>query len=312
MIQTTASSRDGFFGLPLIAAVVLWGLLLVLTACGGAAAPSVGPPKASAELRLAVLDAVGGHLVYCDPDVYPVAHTNPLEAAQTRLPTIKADGTVFNAILAHEQLRPDEQFTADQLIAINNLYKQMQAIDLQPAGSGFTFSVLVVSQATPTGNQRLAGTVTDSGMVTIDRRDPGERVNCPICLIAGVRISSPSGDFAVQDVQAGAQVWTTDLAGRRVAGIVLAIGSTRTPIGHEVVSLILADGRSVVASPGHPTADGRSVGDLRPGDPIDGSRVVATDLVSYEGTTYDLLPSGSTGSYFANGILLGSTLAHSR
>lgn len=312
MIQTSASSREGFFGLPLMAAVVLWGLLSVLTACGEAASPSVGPPKASAELKLAVLDAVGGHLVYCDPDVFPVAHTNPLEAAQTRLPTIKADGTVFNAILAHEKLRPDEQFTADQLIAINNLYKQMQAIDLQPTESGFTFSVLVVNKATPNGNQRLAGTVSDSGMVNIDRRDPGERVNCPICLAAGVRISSPSGDIPVQDVQAGTQVWTTDLAGRRVAGIVLETGSTKAPIGHEVVSLLLADGRSVVASPGHPTADGRRLGDLRPGDRIDGSRVVATDLLSYAGTTYDLLPSGPTGTYFANGILLGSTLAHAQ
>ena len=311
MNRTSASSRDGLFGLPLLAAAVVLSVLLpVLTACGGAAAPSVGPPRAGAELKLAVLDAVGGHLDYCDPDVFPVARTNPLEAARTRLPTIRADGTVFNAILAHEQLRPDQQFTADQLIAINNLYKQMQAIDLQPARSGFTFSVLVLSQATPNRNQRLAGTVSDSGVVTIDHRDPGERVNCPICLAAGVRIASPSGDIPVQDVRAGARVWTTDLAGQRLVGVVLETGSTKAPIGHEVVSLRLADGRSVVASPGHPTVDSRSVGDLRPGDLIDGSRVVATDLVSYAGTTYDLLPSGPTGTYFANGIPLGSTLAH--
>jgi hypothetical protein len=187
--------------------------------------------------------------------------------------------------------------------------QQMQAIDLQPAGSGFTFSVLALSEAAPNRNQRLAGTVSDSGVVTIDRRDPGEHVNCPICLVAGVRISSPSGDIRVQDVRAGAQVWTTDLAGRRVVGIVLETGSTKAPIGHEVVSLRLADGRSVLASPGHPTADSRSLGDLRPGDLIDGSRVVATDLVSYAGTTYDLLPSGPTGTYFADGIPLGSTLA---
>ena len=33
-------------------------------------------------------------------------------------------------------------------------------------------------------------------------------------------------------------------------------------------------------------------------------------LVTYEGrATFDLLPSGPTGDYFADGVLLGSTLA---
>ena len=38
------------------------------------------------------------------------------------------------------------------------------------------------------------------------------------------------------------------------------------------------------------------------------SRVVSADLVPYAGTTYDLLPSGPTGTYVADGVLLGSTL----
>jgi hypothetical protein len=36
---------------------------------------------------------------------------------------------------------------------------------------------------------------------------------------------------------------------------------------------------------------------------------VRTALVPYTSATYDLLPSGPTGTYFADGVLLGSTLA---
>jgi hypothetical protein len=105
------------------------------------------------------------------------------------------------------------------------------------------------------------------------------------------------------------RVWTLDPRGRRVAGVVLAIGEMKAPIGHEVVRLTMADGRTVVASPGHPTADGRTVGDLGPGDRYDGSVVTSATLKPYVGATWDLLPSGATETYFANGVLLESTLS---
>jgi len=42
---------------------------------------------------------------------------------------------------------------------------------------------------------------------------------------------------------------------------------------------------------------------------VDGSRVVAADLIPYVGDdTYDLVTSGPTGIYLAGGIPLGSTL----
>jgi hypothetical protein len=65
----------------------------------------------------------------------------------------------------------------------------------------------------------------------------------------------------------------------------------------------------VVASPGHRTADGRPIGSLKRGDLLDGSRVVVTVRMEYTvGATFDLLPSGPTGTYYANGILLRTTL----
>jgi hypothetical protein len=59
-----------------------------------------------------------------------------------------------------------------------------------------------------------------------------------------------------------------------------------------------------------PLADGRLVGHLRAGDEVDGSSVVSAELVAYSGgATFDLLPAGKTGAYWANGVLIASTLS---
>ncbi len=63
-------------------------------------------------------------------------------------------------------------------------------------------------------------------------------------------------------------------------------------------------------SPRHPLPDGRLLGDLRAGDLVDGSLVVGADLVDRGlPRTFELLPSGGTGTYWANAFLLGNTLA---
>jgi hypothetical protein len=81
------------------------------------------------------------------------------------------------------------------------------------------------------------------------------------------------------------------------------------PARHEVVRLALSDGRVVLVSPGHRLTDGRAVGTLREGDAVDGAIVVAVERVAYgAGATFDVLPAGSTGAYWANGVLLASTL----
>ena len=78
---------------------------------------------------------------------------------------------------------------------------------------------------------------------------------------------------------------------------------------HQVVDMLLADGRELRASPGHPTTDGRLLGQLRPGDIVDGAAAVRADLQTYSGgQTYDLLPSGEPGFYIAHGVPLASTL----
>jgi hypothetical protein len=292
--------------------VIPLALMFAAAACARSSAPA-GVPRSIPALKLAVLSAVGGRLAYCDPDQYPIPVGDPVESARARLEAIKKDRAAFVAILQQERLTPDQRFTDEQLIAISDDYKHMQAIRLEPAGDGFRFRVLAPKSGSQTGTEQVSGTISRSGEVKIERRAPGRAPTCPICLAAGVRIATPLGDVPVQDVTVGMPVWTTDLRGRRILGVVLQAGRAPAPVGHRVVRLTLADGRSVVASPGHPTGDGRKIGELAPGDRLDGSRVASAVLVAYPGgMIYDLLPSGPTGTYFADGVLLRSTLAIGR
>ena len=132
---------------------------------------------------------------------------------------------------------------------------------------------------------------------------------CPICLAKDTLIDTPSGKVAVQNLQKGDLVWTLNASGERMAATILEAAKTPAPATHQVVHVVLQDGRELLVSPGHPTADGRTVGEFAVGDILDGHKVISLTLVSYsEGYTYDILPSGPTGFYWANDILLGSTL----
>lgn len=132
---------------------------------------------------------------------------------------------------------------------------------------------------------------------------------CPICLAANTLIDTSSGAIPVQQLREGTQVWTVDKFNNRVVGVVQKTSKVQVPLTHKMVRLILNNGRELFVSPGHPTIDGRTVGDLNQGDLYDGSSVTSNERVSYsDGATYDILPSGDTGFYWANGILVGSTL----
>jgi len=132
---------------------------------------------------------------------------------------------------------------------------------------------------------------------------------CPICLSGDTVIDTPLGAVNVKDLTVGITVWTVNRQGERVSAPIARVGATRVPLTHVMVHLILDDGRQLYASPGHPTTDGRTLGQLKAGDPLDGSHVIAAQLVPYnQSYTYDLLPAGNTGFYWANGILVASTL----
>lgn len=132
---------------------------------------------------------------------------------------------------------------------------------------------------------------------------------CPICLAKNTLIDTPLGAIPVQNLQKGTLVWTVNNSGERVSGVIIETSKTPVPPTHQMIQLVFDDGRALLVSLGHPTVDGRVAGNLTAGDLYDGARVVFSNRVSYSnGYTYDILVSGETGFYFANGILLDSTL----
>ena len=104
-------------------------------------------------------------------------------------------------------------------------------------------------------------------------------------------------------------IYTQDAAGKKIAGVITATASAQSPTSFQITRIALDDGRVISASPGHPTTDGRTIGGLKVGDTLDGGIVAAVTAVPYSGYTFDILPDGGTGYYWANGILLKSTLA---
>ncbi len=108
-------------------------------------------------------------------------------------------------------------------------------------------------------------------------------------------------------------VWTINNFGQRVSGTVLKTTKTLVPSTHRMIHIVLDDGSELFVSPGHPTADGRTAGELSAGDSLNGGRVLNAQRITYQKNyTYDILPSGETGLYWANGILMASTLFHSK
>jgi hypothetical protein len=146
----------------------------------------------------------------------------------------------------------------------------------------------------------------------------GKVFPCPICLPVDAQIATPLGPVAAGQVVPGMVVWTAGAGaangangadGQRRAGVVLEVAAARVAPGHPMFVLRLADGRAVRASGGHPTSDGRTLQSLKVGDLLDGSPIVGVEIAVYEGyNTVDLLPSGGTGTYWADGVRLGSTL----
>lgn len=245
------------------------------------------------------------------PRLLPIPVAEEPDLALQRFGEVQADAEAFAAILAHLGIDAGADVTADQKLAIYRAWKQLGAITLEPAaGGGYRFDYLNMPPPGGGEGRRTTGTIDASGAVTIEEQAPAGEPMCPICLARGTRIATPDGPVAIEAVRVGMRVWSLDAEGRRVVATVVLTGQTPVPSSHRVVRLVLDDGRALLASPGHPLADGRTLGDLRAGDTVDGATVVSAGLEPYAGGfTYDLLPDGPTGAYIADGIWLGSTLA---
>ena len=131
------------------------------------------------------------------------------------------------------------------------------------------------------------------------------------CASPDTLIATPDGERTIADLREGDMVYTVD-QGAIVPAPLLRVGKRRA-VDHHVLRVQLDDGAVLEMSPGHPTADGRLLADLREGEVLEGRVVLSAELIAYQHPyTHDILPSSSTGTYFAAGVQIGSTLVGSR
>lgn len=296
-------------------AFVVLVLATLVIGCASAASrsPSAGASPLTEPAAKEALLGRFGPLVYCDPDFYPVARADEASAATEHLAAMRADASAWAAIAARRGFDPTSDPRGDTLLAAYRDWKMLRALTLTTAGDGWSFDASFGGTGSDASTSpditHVVGTIAPDGTIHIDKQEPSGPPPCPICLARGTKIATPAGEVAVEALRPGDPVWTLDRLGQRVPAVVVEAGSTAVPPTHEVVHLALADGRRVLVSPGHPLPDGRPVAALRDGDVFDGSVVSSADRLPYDGDrTFDLLPSGGTGIYWANGIELGSTL----
>ena len=243
---------------------------------------------------------------FCDPDYYPVARADELELALQYFSELLANPEEFTLILEHNGIAGKTSFTDEQKLLIYQEHKKLRAIPFELSEAGYAFQIQVAK--TEGHGELVSGSIDSQGNITIQEKTP-TIATCPICLAAGTLIDTPSGLISVENLRLGKLVWTVDAAGKRVAQPLIRIGKTVLPANHQFVHLVLDDGRQLWLSPGHPTVDGRRAGQLQTGDPLDGSAIRSAELLPYPSdATYDLLPAGDTGFYWANGILFASSL----
>jgi len=130
---------------------------------------------------------------------------------------------------------------------------------------------------------------------------------CPDCNAPGTPIATPNGSRPVAELRPGDLVYSVHRG--ELTAVPVTLVRSKPQRNHHVMRVVLESGTTLEISATHPTADGRVLGDLAPGDQLDGVRVVSAELVPYvHSHTYDILPASDTGTYYAGGALIGSTL----
>ncbi len=258
------------------------------------------------ELKYKVLDKFP-EFFFCDPDFYPIAREDESVLARQTFPDLQANQEEFQAILAHNGLSGLTTFSDEQKLLIYKEHKKLNAINFQLTGDLYQFQIQTGSESQQ--GSVITGTIDGNGSIKVLQQEKSFPT-CPICLALGTLIDTPRGAVRVENLRVGDSVWTTNEAGQRLPATILKTGSVNVPASHQMIHVTLNDGRELWASPGHPTSDGRRLGALQIGDMLDGAQIAQLERVPYGGTTtFDILPAGDTGFYWANGILLASTLA---
>ena len=151
-------------------------------------------------------------------------------------------------------------------------------------------STTTTAMATSTTTTAMATSTTTTAMA--------------MCLPPDILIRTVTAEKKISNLKVGDIVLSDNGKPVRIAKITKVEAKN-----HKVMKIKFNDGTSFEGSAEHPTADGRLFKDLKTGDKIDGRTVVETKLIPYKYShTYDILPDSKTGNYYANGVLIGSTL----
>jgi hypothetical protein len=288
--------------------VAAFGIIVLLSGCRAEPQP---PPAVYSlpEIKYLLLTEYKDFF-WCDPEFYPVAREGVEEKNSIeQFGVIRADKAEFSAILKQLALPDKADYTAAEKLAIYREHKKLTfPIQTTATTGGYQF-ILRVGEGQ---GQSIEGTISTAGKIRVTKREASFNT-CPICLALGTLIDTPGGPVAVEKLRSGMEVWSMDSAGKRVAVPVVSASASPVPRSFQIIRLMLEDGRSVMASPGHPGVEGKTLAEYRPGDLLDGAVVTSVEYIVYgESATYDILPSGATGWYWANGILLKSTLTVGR
>lgn len=128
------------------------------------------------------------------------------------------------------------------------------------------------------------------------------------CLPGSTTISTVNGNIPISKLGKDDYVWSMNKKGQKILVPIKFISHIHTNPYHEVTHLKLSDGRCLYASKRHPTVNG-CISELEYSGYYDGAKIESIQTIPYfNKTTYDLLPDSDTGFYWANNILIGSSL----
>jgi hypothetical protein len=138
----------------------------------------------------------------------------------------------------------------------------------------------------------------------------GEDGACAYCKCTSpdTLIATPDGNREIRDLRVGDLVYSVHEQSIRLVPIKRI---NRVPaVNHHVLRVEFESGARFEMSALHPTADGKPLSALGVGDELMGQRILRITRIPYQHShTYDILPDSDTGTYFADGVLMGSTLA---
>jgi hypothetical protein len=299
--------------------LMMLALIIALASCGQPDMPSAPPssetPLNKVALQYQLLDFLSdgrgmAAVDWCDYEFNPTSLGDGMaERGRMRIAGFARDNPVGLELIQKTVGLPGDPTALNDTDTVA-LYDEIRSIETMYlydyADGQYRYKAFVKNAQSRT--IQVEGTISDYGAIEIVGQRPGSPI-CLACLAIGTQIDTPAGPVAVETLLAGDVVWTSRSDGTRLAAPLLRVSRTAVPARHVVVRVRLDDGRSVTASLRHPTADGRTFADLAAGDSLDGAVIDDLDLFSYhDGYTYDLLPAGETGWYWADGVLLASTL----